>query len=144
MQNTHEKLEFFVKKCKEIGLKITPQRLAIYEVLLKSYNHPTVEEIYEEVKKMYPYVSLATVYRTLETLEKIGLVKRVCFWGNSARYDANTSEHHHLICKKCGRIEDIDLDQKLSIPENLQGFKTDSYSVNIYGLCPKCQSNQQV
>ncbi|RUM28775.1 MAG: transcriptional repressor [Aquifex sp.] len=144
MQNTHEKLELFVKKCKEIGLKITPQRLAVYEVLLKSYNHPTVEEIYEEVKKMYPYVSLATVYRTLETLEKIGLVKRVCFWGNSARYDANTSEHHHLICEKCGRIEDIDLDQKLAIPENLQGFKTDSYSVNIYGLCPECQSNQQV
>ncbi|HID66608.1 MAG TPA: transcriptional repressor [Aquificaceae bacterium] len=143
MQNTHEKLELFVKKCKEIGLKITPQRLAVYEVLLKSYNHPTVEEIYEEVKKMYPYVSLATVYRTLETLEKIGLVKRVCFWGNSARYDANTSEHHHLICEKCGRIEDIDLEQKLAIPENLQGFKTHSYSVNIYGLCSECQSNQQ-
>jgi Fur family peroxide stress response transcriptional regulator len=92
---------------------------------------------------MYPYVSLATVYRTLETLEKIGLVKRVCFWGNSARYDANTSEHHHLICEKCGRIEDIDFDQRLAIPENLQGFKTDTYSVNIYGLCPECQSNQQ-
>jgi len=143
MQNIQEKLELFVRKCKEIGLKITPQRLAVYEVLLKSYNHPTVEEIYEEVKKMYPYVSLATVYRTLETLEKIGLVKRVCFWGNSARYDANICEHHHLICEKCGRIEDIDLEQKLAIPESLQGFKTDSYSVNIYGLCPNCQSNRQ-
>ncbi|NPA32025.1 MAG: transcriptional repressor [Aquificae bacterium] len=141
MQNVRERLELFVKKCKEIGLKITPQRLAVYEVLLKSPNHPTVEEIYEEVKKMYPYVSLATVYRTLETLERIGLVRRVCFWGNSARYDANTSEHHHLICERCGKIEDIELDDRISVPPELKGFKTESYSVNVYGLCPDCRSN---
>ncbi len=137
---TRERLEEFVRKCKEIGLKITPQRLAVYEVLLKSTNHPTVEDIYEEVKKRYPYVSLATVYRTLETLERIGLVKRVCFWGNSARYDANLNEHHHLICEKCGRIEDVNLDQEINIPEHFHGYKTHGYSVNIYGFCPKCQS----
>ncbi|WP_461832097.1 Fur family transcriptional regulator [Aquifex sp.] len=133
-----ERLNNFVNRCKEIGLKITPQRIAVYEVLLKSDNHPTVEEIYEKVKEKYPYVSLATVYRTLETLEKIGLAKRVCFWGNSARYDANVSEHHHLICEVCGRIEDIELEENLNIPETLKGFKTEGYSVNIYGVCPKC------
>ena len=140
MQNVKERLDLFVKKCKDTGLKITPQRIAVYEVLLNSKNHPTVEEIYEEVKKMYPYVSLATVYRTLETLEKIGLVRKVCFWGNSARYDANISEHHHLICEICGKIEDINIDEKLSIPENLNEYKTTSYSINIYGVCPECQA----
>jgi len=139
LANTKERLEEFVRRCKEIGLKITPQRLAVYEVLLKSSNHPTVEEIYQEVKKSYPYVSLATVYRTLETLERLGLVKRVCFWGNSARYDANLSEHHHLICERCGKIEDIFIDQELNFPQTFQGYKTNGYSVNIYGICPDCQ-----
>ncbi|RUM29460.1 MAG: transcriptional repressor [Aquifex sp.] len=137
------RFEFFVKRCKETGLKITPQRMAVYEVLLKSDNHPTVEEIYEEVKKLYPYVSLATVYRTLETLENIGLVKKVCFWGNSARYDANLEEHHHLICEKCGKIEDIKLDQKLNIPREFHGYTTKSYSVNVYGVCPDCKAKMQ-
>jgi len=143
MLKADERLEFFVKRCKETGLKITPQRMAVYEVLLKSDNHPTVEEIYEEVKKQYPYVSLATVYRTLETLENIGLVKKVCFWGNSARYDANTEEHHHLICEKCGKIEDVKLEQKLNIPKEFHGYKTESYSVNIYGVCPDCKAKMQ-
>ncbi len=143
MLDPQERLDFFVKKCKELGLKITPQRLAVYEVLLKSRNHPTVDEIYEEVKKMYPYVSLATVYRTLETLERIGLVKRVCFWENSARYDANTMEHHHLICESCGKIEDIEVGGEIQIPEELKGFKVFGYSINVYGLCPECRANLQ-
>ncbi len=141
LANAEDRLEEFVRKCKEIGLKITPQRLAVYEVLLKSTNHPTVEDIYEEVKKRYPYVSLATVYRTLETLERIGLVKRVCFWGNSARYDANLSEHHHLICERCGRIEDVNIGEVIELPQEFHGFRTNGYSINIYGLCPDCQSS---
>jgi len=140
MLNVRERLDEFVKRCKEYGLKITPQRLAVYEVLLKSRNHPTVEEIYEEVKKMYPYVSLATVYRTLETLERLGLVKRVCFWENSARYDANPVEHHHLICESCGKIEDVEVSGGLQLPQEVKGFKVFGYSVNVYGLCPECRA----
>ncbi len=140
---TEEKLNLFIERCRQKGLKITPQRVAVYEILLRSENHPTVEEIYEEVKKKYPFVSLATVYRTVETLEQMGLAKKVCYWGSSARYDANTDDHHHLICVSCGAIRDIYMDDRLSIPEELEGFRTEGYSVNIYGLCPECRSKAQ-
>ncbi len=139
MVDREERLQDFINRCRQEGLKITPQRVAVYEILLNSYNHPTVEEIYEEVKKRYPFVSLATVYRTVETLEQMGLAKKVCYWGSSARYDANTDEHHHLICVKCGAIRDIYMEEDLSIPRELEGFRTEGYSVNIYGLCPECR-----
>lgn len=142
MELKEDMLESFVERCRQAGLKITPQRVAVYEILLKSHNHPTVEEIYEEVKKRYPFVSLATVYRTVETLEQMGLAKKVCYWGSSARYDANMDEHHHLICVKCGAIRDIYIDKNIDIPEELEGFETSGYSVNIYGLCPKCKKDQ--
>ena len=143
MVDREERLQDFINRCRQEGLKITPQRVAVYEILLNSYNHPTVEEIYEEVKKRYPFVSLATVYRTVETLEQMGLAKKVCYWGSSARYDANTDEHHHLICVKCGAIRDIYMEEDLSIPSELEGFRTEGYSVNIYGLCPECREKAQ-
>ena len=143
MVDREERLQDFINRCRQEGLKITPQRVAVYEILLNSYNHPTVEEIYEEVKKRYPFVSLATVYRTVETLEQMGLAKKVCYWGSSARYDANTDDHHHLICVKCGAIRDIYMEEDLSIPRELEGFRTEGYSVNIYGLCPECREKAQ-
>ncbi len=136
-------LEGFIERCREAGLKITPQRIAVYEILLRSDNHPTVEEIYDEVKKRYPFVSLATVYRTVETLEQMGLAKKVCYWGSSARYDANMEEHHHLICVNCGAIRDIYIDKNIDIPKELEGFETSGYSVNVYGLCPRCREKVQ-
>ncbi len=143
MEEKESMLEGFIERCRSAGLKITPQRVAVYEILLNSHNHPTVEEIYEEVKKRYPFVSLATVYRTVETLEQMGLAKKVCYWGSSARYDANTDDHHHLICVSCGAIRDIYMDKKIDIPQELEGFETSGYSVNIYGLCPTCKEKAQ-
>ncbi len=135
-----ERLELFVEKCKEKKLKITPQRIAVYEVLLRSREHPTVEEIYNQIKEKYPYVSMATVYRTVEILENIGLVKKVCYWGNSTRYDANLEEHHHFICLRCGIIRDVHLNGNLSLPEEIDGFTVHSIAVNMYGLCPSCKN----
>ena len=143
MREKESMLDSFIEKCRSAGLKITPQRVAVYEILLNSHNHPTVEEIYEEVKKRYPFVSLATVYRTVETLEQMGLAKKVCYWGSSARYDANTDDHHHLICVSCGAIRDIYMDKDIDIPRELEGFETSGYSVNIYGVCPDCKKKAQ-
>ncbi len=143
MREKESMLDSFIEKCRSAGLKITPQRVAVYEILLNSHNHPTVEEIYEEVKKRYPFVSLATVYRTVETLEQMGLAKKVCYWGSSARYDANTDDHHHLICVSCGAIRDIYMDKDIDIPRELEGFETSGYSVNIYGVCPDCKEKAQ-
>ena len=143
MESKEQMINNFIERCRKSGLKITPQRVAVYEILLSSKNHPTVEEIYEEVKKRYPFVSLATVYRTVETLEQMGLAKKVCYWGSSARYDANTQKHHHLICVSCGAIKDIYLSKDLDIPPELEGFTTEGYSVNVYGLCPDCREKKK-
>ncbi len=143
MELKENMLEGFIERCRQAGLKITPQRVAVYEILLRSHNHPTVEEIYEEVKKRYPFVSLATVYRTVETLEQMGLAKKVCYWGSSARYDANMDDHHHLICVSCGAIRDVYMNEEIDIPEELEGFETAGYSVNVYGLCPECRKKAQ-
>ncbi len=143
MKLKEDRLEAFIERCRQEGLKITPQRIAVYEILLGSKSHPTVEEIYEEVKKRYPFVSLATVYRTVETLEQVGLAKKVCYWGSSARYDANTDDHHHIICVGCGAIRDIYIDRDLDIPHEVDGFRISGYSVNVYGLCPDCRQKAQ-
>ena len=139
MLDYKERLEDFVRACKEKGLKITPQRLAVYEILLRRKDHPTVEEIYEEVKEIYPFVSLATVYRTVETLEEMGFIKKVAYWGNSVRYDANIQEHDHLVCILCGSITDMKIDAGCEVPQEVNGFKVLSHSLYMYGVCPLCQ-----
>jgi len=136
------KLNTFIERCKTLGLKITPQRVAVYEVLLSREDHPTVEEVYEEVKRRYPFISLATVYRTVETLEELGLVKKVAYWGNSIRYDANIEDHHHLICVRCGAIRDIHIDTDWKPPKDIEGYKVEKYSLHIYGVCPSCQKKE--
>ncbi len=135
-----EKIKEFIEACKNMGLKITPQRVAVYEVLLSRDDHPTVEDIYNEIKKKYPFVSLATVYRTVETLEELGFVKKVAYWGGSVRYDANTSDHHHLICTQCGAIKDIEFCIDWDPPQYMEGYRVHNYSLHIYGVCPKCQA----
>ncbi len=137
-----EKLQEFIEACKGMGLKITPQRVAVYEVLLSRDDHPTVEEIYNEIKKRYPFVSLATVYRTVETLEELGFVKKVAYWGGSVRYDANVSDHHHLICTQCGAIRDVEFCIDWTPPAYMEGYRVHKYSLHIYGVCPKCQAKE--
>ncbi len=137
-----ERIEAFITACKNIGLKITPQRIAVYEILLNREDHPTVEDIYMELREKYPFVSLATVYRTVETLEELGFVKKVAYWGGSLRYDANTDDHHHLICTRCGAIKDVEFCIDWSPPANMEGYKVNGYSIHIYGICPQCQSKE--
>ncbi|MCS7083956.1 MAG: transcriptional repressor [Aquificaceae bacterium] len=133
-------IESFVSACKELGLKVTPQRIAVYETLKNRTDHPTVEEIYIDVKEKQPFVSLATVYRTLETLEELGLIRRVAYFGNSVRYDANVSHHHHLICLSCGAISDVELNISWTPPEEIMGYKVNTFGLNLFGICPKCQT----
>ena len=88
-----------------LGIRQTPQRLAIAEVVVNSGDHPSVKEIYQRVKEFFPYVTLATVYSTLETLEQAGIVRALPFQKQS-RYDANLSPHANLVCVGCGGVVD--------------------------------------
>ncbi|MDT8782145.1 MAG: transcriptional repressor [Candidatus Bathyarchaeota archaeon] len=93
---------------REKGFKVTPQRLAICRFVLSSKEHPSVEKIYDKIQKVYPTISLATIYQTLHLLTKIGLLQEFALCNGSLRYDSNISPHLNLICKNCGKIIDYE------------------------------------
>ena len=93
-----ERVNEFIDRSKDLGIKVTPQRIAIYRELASTDQHPSTETIYKKIKDYYPNISLTTVYRTLETFEKLGLISVVNVLYNAARYDANLSRHHHTVC----------------------------------------------
>jgi Fur family transcriptional regulator, peroxide stress response regulator len=93
------------------GLKVTPQRIAVYEAVINLNNHPTAESIIKYIKKTYPNISTATVYKVLDALTESGLIKRVKTEKDIMRYDAILESHHHLYCTKTDRIEDYNDEQ---------------------------------
>lgn len=120
------------------GLKASHQRMAIYKYLTDYYNHPTVEMIYDNLKPQMPSLSKTTVYNTLKSLEKAGLVNTVTIENNELRFDAKVHSHGHFKCEKCGMIEDIEVNIKDIAPQ-LKGFKIAKQDLFINGLCPNCQ-----
>lgn len=126
------------------GLPVTHQRLAVYEALRSAHDHPSAEALHARLKKRYPSLSLATVYKTLQTFQELGLASLVNYPHVEARYDAITRRHHHAICEKCGKIEDLFDDQLDRLPHpKTKGFKATSHSVHFKGLCQSCQRRKQ-
>ena len=105
--------DFLREKLQEKGLKITPQRMAIYEAIMKLKNHPTAEHVIEYTKANHPNISVATVYKVLDSLVENNLLKKVKTEKDIMRYDAVLSNHHHLYCAETDRIEDYE-DEKLN------------------------------
>ena len=135
-------LNEFIEVCREIGLNVTYQRIKIFESLNRVDTYPTAEEIYQIVKKEYPSISLATVYKTLETFAENNLITKVTSLHDLARYDGNTSPHHHLVCVKCKKIVDVNDDhfQEIKIPESSEnGFQMLGYRIQFEGICSNCQ-----
>ncbi len=128
-----------MEKYRNIGLKLTPQRLAILHYLEGNKDHPSAESIYSAVHKKFPTMSLATVYSTLLALKEKGSLLELTLDPGKKRYDPETSLHNHLMCVSCKRIVDIHGEYKLDLPENArQEFSIISSHVEFYGLCPKC------
>lgn len=133
--------ELFHGKCKEHGLKVTPQRVAVYEILIESEKHLTADELYRIVRKRFPNISLDTVNRTLITFARIGLVDIIEGFGSSRRYDANLHQHHHFHCVKCGAILDFYHRQfdELKIPQSIRRkYKVLGSRIVLNGICDKC------
>jgi Fur family peroxide stress response transcriptional regulator len=101
-----------IKLLVEYGLKVTPQRLAILELLLSLDNHPTAETIIRHIRLNHPNIAAGTVYKTLDTFSKKGLINKIKTEMDIVRYDAITESHHHLYCADSDRIEDF-VDPKL-------------------------------
>ncbi len=139
-----ERVSEFIDRSKELGLKVTPQRIAIYGELAATDQHPSTETIYKKIKDYYPNISLTTVYRTLETFEKLGLISVVNVLYNAARYDANLNPHNHIVCTECKKIEDF-YDESLSNLDmsdiSLNEYSIKGYSILLSGICKDCRQN---
>lgn len=136
-----EKMREFTGKCRSSGLKITPQRTAIYRELLLTDDHPSAEMLYERVKKTFPNISLDTVNRTLLTLNEMGAAFTVEGSGGARRYDGGLHEHQHFKCIKCKRIIDFHhkpFDNIKLPPEISDKFKVLRKSVYLEGICNSC------
>ena len=131
------------QRFREKGLKLTPQRYAIYEMMIHTDSHPAVEEIYHAVQPMFPMLSLNTVYYTLASLKKAGLIADVPVQEGAARFDANMDRHHHLVCLKCRKIEDLydeALDQLKISAKSTNGYLVESHRVEFRGYCSECRT----
>jgi Fur family peroxide stress response transcriptional regulator len=139
-----QEIENFYNLCKKHGLKVTPQRIEIYKVLLESQEHPCAESVYQEIRKKLPNVSFDTVNRTLHTLAEIGAAFVVEGTGEVRRFDANLESHQHIKCVKCKKFFDFSYKnfENVSVPENLaDNFKVLRATVYIEGLCKACQES---
>ena len=129
-----------MEKYRRIGLKLTPQRLAILQYLEGNTDHPSAEMIYSVVKKKYPMMSFATVYKTIEALKKSGHLLELTIDSERRRYDPETGQHHHLICIQCKKISDIHKDFSIEIPlESKESFDIIGNHIEFYGICPECK-----
>jgi len=122
-------------------IKMTRQRMVILETLEKSHIHPTADELYELVRKKIPHISLATVYRNLESLSEAGLVRKLEFAGCQKRFDITTSDHHHIRCLGCGAVEDIPCDctkDTFSDIDKKTDYEVVGFHLEFTGYCPRC------
>ena len=140
MKSVDELIELFRGK----GFRITPQRRVIFEFLAESDSHPTADEIYQHVLSVMPDVSRATVYNTVYELVELGELTMVEDTGHvAARYDTNSSGHHHLFCIRCHTLIDLDLDFTCVElpPGHAAGYQIVRHQVSFYGICPDCQES---
>lgn len=134
------RLDELTRRCRAAGLAVTPQRLAVYRALLSSEDHPTPEMLFRRVRRELPSLSLATIYKALDALERLGVVAQVSPVGDAKRYDANDQRHHHLVCVRCKQVMDL-YDarfDRLTPPAQLHGFVPQGISVQVNGLCAAC------
>ena len=128
----------------DAGIRLTPQRLMVVEALAGNRTHPTVENIYELVRRKYPTVSLATVYHTVTLLARYGLIRELHAGKDGLRCDPDTSQHAHAYCRQCGKIADVELSSKLCVKEEtLDNFLIAGVEVSLFGLCNDCRAQQE-
>ena len=138
-----EKTDWFINQCKRAGLRITPQRIAIYRELVVNKEHPSAEMLYEKVRKSYPNISLDTVNRTLLTLNDLGIANIVEGSGDAKRFDGDADKHQHFKCIKCKKIIDFHYKpfDNIELPPEI-GNKYTVLRKTVYfeGLCDMCKN----
>ncbi len=140
-----DRLTEIIEKLKVKGLRLTPQRLAVLKILVSNNSHPTVDEVYTDVRRQFPMTSLATVYKTIAVLKELEEVAELRFDSQANRYDGvKNTPHPHLICSNCRKIMDAELESWPQTAQSIQaatGFQVSNYRMDIFGLCSDCQVN---
>ena len=139
---TQSTKDTIVNTLKLKGLRVTPQRYAVYANLLHRTDHPTVETLLTDLNRDFPVSSQATVYSSLQALQQVGLVREVLLEEGVTRYDANATPHHHFRCNYCGVIEDIAWEAFHSpdFSKLRPGLTVEGYEVIVHGKCDRCQT----
>ncbi|MFH1542735.1 MAG: Fur family transcriptional regulator [bacterium] len=121
------------------GMRPSHQRLKVLEYLRDNRTHPTVDEIYQALKKSLPTISKTTIYNTLYTFIEAGLVSEITVCCQEARYDYVTQQHAHFLCKDCGAVEDIVDIKYPKIGKEVDGHQVEDMMVYVKGICSKCR-----
>ncbi|MEH7455961.1 transcriptional repressor [Bacillus pseudomycoides] len=145
-----ERIERIKKQLHAASYKLTPQREATVRVLLENEeDHLSAEDVYLLVKEKSPEIGLATVYRTLELLSELKVVDKINFGDGVSRYDLRQEGaqrfHHHLICTKCGAVQEIQEDLLGEVEKKVErdwSFKVKDHRLTFHGICKNCQENE--
>ena len=140
-EEIEQRVERFRAAARAAGVKLTHQRLMIFEAVASSLEHPSAEAVHRAVQATVPTVSLDTVYRTLWLLTDLGLLNTLGVRQESMRFDANVERHHHYVCSRCGLVRDFESDDldALKIPRTVERFgQVVSTHVEVRGVCERC------
>jgi Fe2+ or Zn2+ uptake regulation protein len=132
-----DSLEDKVGRLRSKGVVLTLQRLAVLEVLAKDV-HATAEDIYRALAKRYPTISRATIYSSLDALKHSGEIQELTIRRDTNSYDFDPTNHHHLLCRECGRIYDVDIRCPVAEKERVKGHRVDEVQAYFYGICQTC------
>ncbi len=140
----------FKERLKEKGCKLTMQRRSVLDVLLEHSNdHLSTEEIYDKVKGKFPEIGLATVYRTVQLFEEMGIVDRLNFDDGCSRFELASEDtvhhHHHLICEQCNKVFEVENDLLDDIEKEIESkykFKIHDHNLMFYGICKDCEEKK--
>jgi Fur family transcriptional regulator, peroxide stress response regulator len=138
-----DRYEYLRRECAARGLRRTPQREILLRVLGSTTGHPTADDLVRKVRDVLPSVSHATVYRNVQELVRAGLVGTLKRAGGAIQFEINPDDHHHFVCRGCGKVWDVYLDE-VEVRVNrrrsqLRGFHIDRPEVQLHGLCAECR-----
>lgn len=143
-QDREDRVQYLISRLRETDGRATPQRVAVIRALVGSDRHPSVDDVYRELRPTFPTMSEATVYKTIDRLKRMGEILELEFNERGNRYDTmKPAPHVHLICLGCGKISDAELDLPLDTARHVAqqaGFRMADVRFDVHGWCETCRA----
>ena len=121
---------------------MTKYEKELYRLITESAEHMTAEQVFSEVKKIYPSVSLATIYNNLNKLNEAGMIRKITVEGSLDRYD-RAVKHDHIVCRRCGKLLDVQFRDLTDMLESQMGGNFLFYDLKVYYICPECREKEK-